>query len=172
MEAEDYDAAKQLKRDIDRMRLSGDVKPAAAARAPSPPLPGRGVMRLGAPGTEFPMRVRSPLAPWQMPASRDIIPCSWLPSSPLCNAIRHPHEHFEISCSPNRLPVQHAYPCSGDCSCFRLVCKQDCSAASQSAKQHRRSSAAESVDPQQRSPSHHLDAEASPTGSHLPPLPQ
>ena len=40
VEAEDYDAAKELKRDIERIRLSSDVRP-AASRA-SPYLPGRG----------------------------------------------------------------------------------------------------------------------------------
>ncbi len=40
MEAEDYDAAKELKRDIERIRLSTDGRP-APSRA-SPPLPGHG----------------------------------------------------------------------------------------------------------------------------------
>ena len=70
MEAEDYDAAKQLKQNIDSMRLSTDVRPLPGR--PSPPLSGRGNASAAA--------LRSPVHGWPLadsPSYSYHSTCSW-----------------------------------------------------------------------------------------------
>ena len=147
VEEEDYDVAKQLKQDIDRLRLSADVRPRSSRT--SPPLPGRG---------------REPFA-------HSAGPHALVSSAP--SHLTHPEAEGQLASEAAAHVVipRHLASCGHCCTAAVLAgmavqqalhLSQDTATAS-GTDGPRRSTADSPVMPQ-RSPSHHTEVDASPAG--------
>ena len=154
VEAEDYDAAKELKRDIERMRLSTDGRP-APSRA-SPPLPGHGS--------------RSPAA--RVDHHAEV--CHLLPSMPsrrrhsICQGLAvQPGLGPMMNMSASQCSMLHDKGCVEADLALRIPARvQGDATQSGTDRSHRRSSVAGSQDSQHQATRNHVEADASPAGVH------